>query len=40
MSKSALDTEFLSDVWMRIDSVFSEQKVAKSQKNVDLTGRF
>lgn len=29
MSKSALDTEFLSDVWMRIDSVFSEQKVAK-----------
>lgn len=29
MSRSAMDTEFLSDVWTRIDSVFSEQKVAK-----------
>lgn len=29
MARSAMDTEFLSDVWTRIDSVFSEQKVAK-----------
>lgn len=29
MSKSADDTEFLSDVWMRINSVISEQKVSK-----------
>lgn len=29
MLKSAIDTEYLSDVWSRIDSVLSEQKVAK-----------
>lgn len=29
MSKSAIDTEFLSDVWTRINSVFSEKKVEK-----------
>lgn len=29
MAKSAVDHEYLSDVWTRIDSVFSEQKVAK-----------
>lgn len=29
MARSAMDIEFLSDVWTRIDSVLSEQKVAK-----------
>lgn len=29
MSKSAIDTEYLSDVWTRINSVISEQKKAK-----------
>lgn len=29
MSKSAIDTEYLSDVWTRIDSVFSERKIAR-----------
>lgn len=31
MSKSAVDTEFLSDVWMRINSVISEQKMNKHE---------
>lgn len=31
MSKSAIDTEFLSDVWMRINSVISEQKMNKCE---------
>jgi len=29
MAKTTVDSEYLSDVWSRIDSVFSEQKVAK-----------
>ena len=29
MSRKAVDTEYLSDVWTRINSVFAEQKVAK-----------
>lgn len=31
MSKSAVDKEFLSDVWMRINSVISEQRVTKNE---------
>jgi uncharacterized protein (DUF433 family) len=29
MARAAVDAEYLSDVWTRINSVFSEQKVAK-----------
>ena len=29
MARKSIDSEYLSSVWMRIDSVFSEQKVAK-----------
>lgn len=29
MAKQAVDAEYLSDVWMRIDSIFSEQNIAK-----------
>lgn len=29
MSRAAVDTEYLSDVWTRINSVFSEQKISK-----------
>lgn len=29
MARPTADTEYLSDVWTRINSVFAEQKVAK-----------
>lgn len=31
MARAAVDTEYLSDVWTRINSVLSEQKVAKNE---------
>lgn len=29
MARAAVDAEYLSDVWTRINAVFSEQKVSK-----------
>lgn len=31
MARAAVDAEYLSDVWTRINSVFAEQKVAKNK---------
>lgn len=42
MSRKAVDTEYLSDVWTRINSVISEQEIQKYKlaKQCGLTENF